>query len=233
MLFNEFAGPLVEDTAFQPSPYMVKLRTFWQQWQKARRDCSQIIKVLRAPSTKTFIYRGFRTPQAPIFKGQSVERMPEEGERREEVDAWFTQHGFAAQRHNSLFVANTPDQAAGYARDANERAGSLMIVLPCNGFQYTWYRDSHDLYQDNFAHTLDKLADHSIDAMMKRIQPTNTDIEQWLGTHRHHEMHFVGKFWAFDMHEYGQMVFDEISGQGVGSLKRRGVDPAILAYITG
>jgi hypothetical protein len=199
--------------------YFEKCKIFWSFWKRARKECSDFIRM------RGLLYRGFRSEHPPIFKGQSVERMPEKGERRDEVDAWLSSHGFTALRGNSVFAANTPEQAKVYATHG------MYTILPCNGFQYTWYRDSHDLYQKNFNDTLGR-KDLSMEELMTSAQPMHDDLQAMMKTPRLHEMHFIGSYWAFDYYQFAQMVIDEIHGQGLMNQKRWGrIDAETAAYI--
>jgi hypothetical protein len=126
-------------------------------------------------------------------------------------------HGFTALRHNSIFCSNTIDQAFQYGGDARRR----FYILPKNGFEYTWYGDAHDLYSLNFSATLGR-EDLPIDELMKMAQPRHDGIEDMLNTYRHHELHFTGDYWALDYDYFGQLMNNELFGQGVAVHARYG-----------
>lgn len=196
--------------------YSDRLVRFWSEWKKMRKECSDILKIYS--KTGRPLIRAINKNELPeVFRSVSKNRSEEKGERREEVDAWFTEHGFKALRYNSIFCSNTIDQAFVYAGDQ----GKVFYIFPTNGFQYTWYQNSTDLYQDNFNKTLGN-KELSIDELMHYAEPRQDGIIDMLSSNRNKELHFTGAYWAFDRQVFGQMCLNEIvkNYMSVGKLAR-------------
>lgn len=180
------------------------IAAFWTHWVQVKRHCSEFLRFNAA------LYHGTDQDWSSIHVGHTPhERYPQLGERREEIDAWLVQHGFVALRGNSMFCGNRRDMSVPYAK-----YGKLYIVFPVNGFRYTWYRNTDDLFvEDNRQSRKGRRID--VDKLMQIAQPADTDLSEALNSHMHHEIQLLGNFWAFDAHIYGDLIMDEMYGNGL------------------
>lgn len=181
-----------------PEEYLLRAKQIIDIWPRLRKQCSEMFAAHK-DAGKGWLLRGYRNKHPDMFKGQSADRYPEDGERREEADAWLSSHGFSALRGNSIFCSNTGQQTFNY--------GETYLIFPVNGFKYTWYRNATDLYQNNFNITLTQ-KDLSIDELMDVSQPSKDGLVDMLKANRNHELHFTGAYWAFNSKKYSQIIMD-------------------------
>lgn len=149
-----------------------------QLWMGLEYECSDALSL--AKSTGKFFYRGTVDDMFLIYKGRIRDNRrpmntPQEIQNR--INDWLLDHGFKALRTNSLFVTTDWNQAGSY--------GTPFIIFPKNGFSYTWFQNSKDLY-----HTMNEISpteheliqhlddDRNLDAFMQRVGPRNDNIQE-------------------------------------------------------
>lgn len=135
---------------------------------EVEQNCSDIINVLH--KTGMFLWRGVvnapkdfyktkpRTDRAPLNTPQVIHLA---------VDQWMAENGFEARRSNSVFVSSSITVADNY--------GQSFFIFPANGFSYTWFEASHDLYDEIPMNIYDL---HNNPAFVKNFMPAQ--IDKWL-----------------------------------------------------
>lgn len=135
---------------------------------EVERNCSDIIAVIQ--SCDTFLWRGVVNPPKPFYKTQPrTNRAPLNTPQviHQAVDNWMVEHGYEARRSNSVFVSSSITVADNY--------GQSFFIFPANGFKYTWFEASHDLYDEIPMNIYDL---HSNPAFVKNFMPGQVD--KWL-----------------------------------------------------
>lgn len=135
---------------------------------EVEQNCSQIINVLQ--ETDMFLWRGVVNPPKPFYKTQPrTNRAPLNTPQviHQAVDSWMENHGFDARRSNSVFVSSSITVADNY--------GQSFFIFPANGFKYTWFEASHDLYDEIPINIYDL---HTNPAFVKNFMPGQ--IDKWL-----------------------------------------------------
>lgn len=120
----------------------------WKQIQPVLEQIrSQASDAIQAGKTAgTWPYRGlFLVPPPAIFKSRSPEnRQPRDSspQAQKKYDEFLTQLNLTAQRHNSVFVTGDQNQALVYA---HLNPQYLFVILPVNGWDFTWSTRVKDL----------------------------------------------------------------------------------------
>jgi len=102
-------------------------------------ECSEILNVIKKCGP---LYRGLQYfgnedfMKCPIRKDRRPKDTPKE--ISDEIDCLLTMKGFSAVRTNSVFCTANVTTAAMY--------GNTYFIFPVNGFKYTWFLESKDLY---------------------------------------------------------------------------------------
>jgi hypothetical protein len=101
--------------------------------------CSDILSVLKQNPGK-FLYRGVKNKQPVFHAVPRIDRIEASIPKfiTEMVNDWLEQYGFKAHIANSLYVTSFDYQADLY--------GPLYIIFPENGFDFTWFERSADLW---------------------------------------------------------------------------------------
>lgn len=130
---------------------------------RIRAECSSALTDMIA--TEMVLYRGFRSkPEKPLFIG-----MPRADRKTLDSQSYFNlayeqiykAKGFKANRNNSIFTT-TNFRTARYF-------GKVFVVLPKNGFDFTWSIKHRDLYfneeeENNFS------SDNAINRLVAKAQ---------------------------------------------------------------
>ena len=157
-----------------------------QLWMGLEHECSDALSI--AKSTGRFFYRGTVDDMFLIYKGRIRDnRMPTNTPRevQQRINDWMQHNGFRALRTNSLFVTTDLDQAKSY--------GTPFIIFPKNGFAFTWFQNSKDLYHSMVRDTAitgdgeppdhNQLTDYfdddrNLDEFMRSVGPRNDNIQE-------------------------------------------------------
>jgi hypothetical protein len=127
------------------------------------------------------------------------------------IDQWMVDHGFQARRSNSLFVSGDRTEASMY--------GEIYLIFPKNGFHFTWFYETTDLYRylKNIVYKgrgkllWDKpeVFSQKIDGIMEKIRPMKTDLTMALGMGRE-IMISDTSYYAFSLAEYGDVIYSKV-----------------------
>jgi len=149
-------------------------------------NCSDILNVLR--ETNQVLWRGVSSAQKQYYKTQPrTNRVPLNTPEiiHLKVDNWLGDHGFSAKRTNSMFVSSSVTVAHNY--------GELYFAFPSNGFDYTWFEKSYDLYDeipyniyDNYKNPafIKNFMDGQIDKWLTNMAPRQDNIQEAIIKHK-------------------------------------------------
>lgn len=179
--------------------------SFDQLWTGIEYECSDILQVMK--STKKALYRGQWNNEEPYFKKairSGREPLNTPSEIHHAIENWMAQHGFAARRSNSLFTSSNRAFATNY--------GHPYMILPKNGFSFSWFENSQDLYVsinefldhdggENFTQEDIQTFLRNIDEFMERADPHHDDLPSALA--KGNEVMITGvEYYAIDAREY-------------------------------
>ena len=119
-------------------------------FQQIQSECSTYLQVVHQAGDQ-YLYRGVNCT-FPYFTDQSKPgRKPTDSDLATTIlfDQAMTQAGFAAQRRNSKFATGDLAQAAGYPPHIRGNNGSVYVIFPVNGFQFSWSQKHKDLILDD------------------------------------------------------------------------------------
>lgn len=149
--------------------------------EMVRRDCSQMLNYMAG--TGMALYRGVTRDYHDVFEAEITSNKnpihPDAPpELTDAVNDWLTKYNFRANRSNCLYVTSYIDQAEMY--------GTPYIILPHDGFSYTWFANSGDLYNDLVAwlpkgspkEAVQDFIENSLDDFMISLKPLNGDLTQ-------------------------------------------------------
>jgi hypothetical protein len=148
-------------------------------------------------------------------------------EVQEMIDGWMKENGFKALRSNSFFVTGDYEQAMKY--------GNVYVIFPKDGFYYTWFEGTKDL----FNHLDDELQDNTefgsmewaspsedagtdyqgmiqyfvdnIDRLMETAKPRSDGLETAITMPR--EIMIANTtYWALNFNVFGDLISDYILG---------------------
>jgi hypothetical protein len=135
--------------------------------QTIQKECSQALKAFK--STSKILFRGLKKSKTntPAYVGRSWNErktMNSEPEGQKIFDYALQKMGISALRSNSIFTTSDSNQAGGY--------GNLYIIIPKNGFQFSWSVGDPDMVIDDTrvlykSEVLDKIMDN-IDALVDK-----------------------------------------------------------------
>lgn len=179
---------LVEDT---------QTPSFEAVWEKIERECTEILAVYR--NCNRVLWRG-TTPHGGIYMGNRREdRIPKDTplDIQTAIDEWLSMKGFMAVRSNSIYTVSRRSVAEGY--------GTPYMIFPKDGFKYTWFIGSGDMYHalKDYLHFSSKeeitpeMIDHLVNNVgdfMKKIQPQETNLE--VAIQKGHEVLIYGDYYA-------------------------------------
>ena len=119
-------------------------KSFGPLVQTIQKECSQALKAFK--STGKILFRGLKKNKTntPAYVGRSwnerkTMNSTEEGQRI--FDYALQKMGISALRSNSIFTTSDSNQAEGY--------GNLYIIIPKNGFQFSWAIQEPDMVIDD------------------------------------------------------------------------------------
>lgn len=190
-------------------------------------NCSDIVNMYKQTnvdprSLNGFLLRGVENKPA-IFKSESHQnRTPKDSivELQNLVDDWLHYNGFKALRSNSIFCVGTWSHARTY--------GPTYIIFPVNGFDYTWFKGTYDLFVHFSAvlsKEIDKIAQknnmnfkeiaqltaqypkekeieiykNNLDEIMLKADPVQDNLELCLASYPTHEVMITGKYYAISV----------------------------------
>jgi len=145
---------------------------------KILNECSEAVSLIK--KTNKFMIRGThgRNTNTGIFKDViRPDRLSRDTNAiiSSFIDEWLVEHNFTAIRSNSLFVSSNWIQANQY--------GTLYIIFPKNGFKYTWFEKSADLYDTVSNPLFFERARILYDIEIKNPQKTNQEIIKLANEH--------------------------------------------------
>lgn len=120
------------------NPKLLKYFSYIEQ------HCSEFLKVVQ--ETQRFLFRGQNDARLPIFVGHPrANREPKDSdpEAQQLADKYLTAMGFKALRSNSIFTTSSQRHAADF--------GTVYVIFPKNGFDFTWSTKHDDLVIDSVA----------------------------------------------------------------------------------
>jgi len=119
-------------------------KSFGPLVQTIKKECSQALKAFKY--THKVLFRGVKKGKTntPAYVGRSwnerkTMNSSEEGQRI--FDYALQKMGISALRSNSIFTTSDSNQAGGY--------GNLYIIIPKNGFQFSWAIHEPDMVMDD------------------------------------------------------------------------------------
>lgn len=110
-----------------------------QYYDLIKKECSQYLKTCG----KQLIYRGVGGKKPDVYRGvphTNRQAMDTNQDIQDSFDEWLKSKKFKAVRGNSIFVSGDYYQADGY--------GKVYIIVPRNGFAFTWSPDVSDFTAD-------------------------------------------------------------------------------------
>ena len=119
-------------------------KSFGPLVQTIQTECSQALKAFK--STGKILFRGLKKSKTntPAYVGRSWNErktMNSEPEGQKVFDYALQKMGISALRSNSIFTTSDSNQAGGY--------GNLYIIIPKNGFQFSWSLGDPDMVIDD------------------------------------------------------------------------------------
>lgn len=142
-------------------------KSFGPLVQTIQKECSQALKAFK--STGKILFRGLKKNKTntPAYVGRSWNErktMNSTEQGQQIFDYALQKMGISALRSNSIFTTSDSNQASGY--------GNLYIIIPKNGFQFSWSVGDSDMVIDDTrvlykSEVLDKIMDN-IDALVDK-----------------------------------------------------------------
>jgi hypothetical protein len=147
--------------------------------QTIQKECSQSLAAFK--STGKVLFRGVRVGKSnpPAYVGRSWNErrtMTSVPEGQKVFDYALQKLGISALRSNSIFTTSDSNQAEGY--------GKLYIIIPKNGFQFSWAIHEPDMVIDDVSilykeDVIDKIIDN-IDALVEKGKmPSDASGYEW------------------------------------------------------
>jgi hypothetical protein len=149
-------------------------KSFGPLIQTIQKECSQVLTAYKA--TGKVLFRGLKKGKTntPAYVGRSWNErktMNSDPEGQKLFDYALQKMGISALRSNSIFTTTDSKQAGQY--------GNLYIIIPKNGFQFSWALHEDDmvidtedvmlLYKNNI---VDKIMDN-VDALVEKGKMSN------------------------------------------------------------
>jgi len=142
-------------------------KSFGPLVQTIQKECSQALKAFK--STGKILLRGLKKSKTntPAYVGRSWNErktMNSTEQGQQIFDYALQKMGISALRSNSIFTTSDSNQAEGY--------GNLYVIIPKNGFQFSWAIHEPDMVIDDTrvlykSEVLDKIMDN-IDALVNK-----------------------------------------------------------------
>lgn len=192
-------------------------------------DCHDILQVYHifneTHNGVKFFYRGYsRSRPQGYFRATSPQGRPPrdtEDEIHDVLTNLLYDIGMQASRDNSIFVTANMKMAQTYARGE----GEIYIVVPIDGFAYSWSPLIVDLY-DFISHKSDdgrisyeerlKMMDEegltreNIQWFKEKFQYTNKNLGRALGSSS--EVMISGAYYAFSASKFGNALSEIVKG---------------------
>lgn len=126
------------------SAMATQAKSFGPLVQTIQKECSQALKAFKY--THKILFRGLKKSKTntPAYVGRSWNErktMNSEPEGQKVFDYALQKMGISALRSNSIFTTSDSNQASGY--------GNLYIIIPKNGFQFSWSLGDPDMVIDD------------------------------------------------------------------------------------
>lgn len=104
-----------------------------------REECSEILSIYRKAGK--VLYRGMKGKPSVFRRTIRTNRVPAATpvELHDATDARLIELGFDARRSNGMFCTACTDTAGIY--------GDLYVVLPFNGFKFTYWKEAWDFFE--------------------------------------------------------------------------------------
>lgn len=157
--------------------------------QTIQKECSQVLKSYKY--TGKVLFRGLKNTKSnsPAYIGRSWNErktLNSSPEGQKLFDYVMEKMGISALRRNSIFTTTDANQAEGY--------GNLYVIIPKNGFQFSWAIHEPDMVIDDVSvfyknDIIDKVVDN-IDALV--------DKGKMLDTAAGYEWHEVLQFEGYE-----------------------------------
>ncbi len=142
-------------------------KSFGPLLQTIQTECSQVLKAYKL--THKVLFRGLKKSKTntPAYVGRSWNErktMNSTEQGQQIFDYALQKMGISALRGNSIFTTSDSNQAGGY--------GNLYIIIPKNGFQFSWTFGDPDMVIDDTrvlykSEVLNKIMDN-IDALVDK-----------------------------------------------------------------
>lgn len=187
--------------------------TVEELWPTIERECSEALAAMRY-FPGDLMYRGINGSRPSIFHDTiRTDREPRDIPMalHQVIDQWMADHGFQARRSNSLFVSSDRMEASMY--------GTVYLVFPKNGFNFTWFYKTSDLYRylknivfkgkGKILWDKPEVFSQKIDGIMEKIGPMKTDLTRALGM-GHEIMISDTSYYAFNLKVYGGAIYDKV-----------------------
>lgn len=153
--------------------------------------CSDIVATYRA--AHAVLYRGIElTPSVPYIIGESpIKRKPKNLNiaAAKVIDSQLLKAGFVATRSNSIFCSSW--------RSLTQQYGTLMVIFPYNGFDFTYSTLFSDLYLNMNTSNVQTLKQLTPDDFVKSYGFTNQNLVNALKDCR--EVYVHGKYIAVNV----------------------------------
>lgn len=189
--------------------------SFEEIWAKISVECSDAIAAMK--EARTVLYRGRNGMEPILYSSIPTEREPRDipVKIHNIIEKWMIDNGYAARRSNSLFVVGAKIQASYY--------GEPYIIFPTNGFKFTWFKNTHDLYgylKDRVYKGRGKLLwlagpfEKKVDDIMRQTVPSTENLASALASNN--EIMITGcHYYALRDDLFREKVYDAImNGKG-------------------
>ena len=158
---------------------VTQAKSFGPLIQTIQKECSQALTAFKA--TGKVLFRGVRAgtsnPAAYVGRSWNERRtMTSDPEGQKVFDYALQKMGISALRSNSIFTTSDGEQADGY--------GNLYIIIPKNGFQFSWAVHEPDMVIDDVSmlyneDVIEKIID-GIDALVEKGKmPSDASGYDW------------------------------------------------------
>lgn len=114
-------------------------------WPQIKRECSTALNIYKFDKFDRVLLRGTEGESRQIYKSHSPTNRPPQHTNpliHNAVSEWFAEQGFKANRDNSIFATSDYGSASFYAWSEKY----IFIIIPINGFSFTWSPKVSDLF---------------------------------------------------------------------------------------
>lgn len=160
-------------------------------------ECSDILKYYKKGKV---LYRGLDENSTYVEGEATKKRTPMNMEEvlSVNIDSWLSEHGFKAIRNNSYFATSKKEDASFY--------GNPYVIFPKNGFEYTWFINSNDLYYT--ASEMDNYPDIDINYLMKEVKPSQNNLLIAINSGK--ELMFTGSYYAINGKQFTRRMLQSL-----------------------